>query len=314
MIYLIYGQDRFIIEKMVSKELKRLLEQPDALNYIKLDARQTSFTEVMTEVDYLPLGVNKKVVLVDYVNYFDKKSVLNQGEEEEFERFSRTKRDEITLILVVRETLNKKHQLLKPIEQYGEIKEIKDTTPSDWPKIIDNFFAKSQRTIDFDAKALLIEYTQVNTMNLYNECEKLTLYKEHITKEDVVQLVARPFEESVFALANALISNDKAQALQIYRDFVVLNLEPLAFIINLANQFRLYAQVFILGDKRLSKDEIASELGVHPYRIQLAQKMRQKLSLEEVYLIIEKLHDLDYKIKSGQVDRFFAFELFIINY
>lgn len=314
MIYLIYGQDRFIIEKTIAKEVKRLLDYPDALNFIKFDGRQTSFLDVMTEVDYLPLGINKKVVLVDYVGYFDKKNVLSSAEEEEFERFAHAKAEEITLLLIVRESLNKKHPLVKTIETSGKIIEIKDITTNDWPKIIDSIFEKHGCSIDFDAKSLLIEYTQANTMNLYHECEKLTLYKSHTTKKDVVELVARPFEESVFSLANALVANDKAQALQIYRDFIVLNLEPLAFIINLANQFRLYAQVFILSDKRMGKDEIASELSVHPYRIQLAQKMRQKLTLIEVYNIIERLHDLDYKIKSGQVDRFFAFELFIINY
>jgi len=314
MIYLIYGQDRFIIEKTITKEVKKLLDVPDALNYAKFDARQASFNDVMTEIDYLPLGVNKKVVLLDFTNYFDKKNILNKEQELEFTNFAKLKNEEIVLFLVVRDNINKKHPLIKVVEQFGKIIEVKDITQGDWPKIIDNIFNKANKTISNDARQLLIEYTQANTMNLYNESEKLMLYKDNITVDDVISLVTRPFEESVFALANALITNDKAEALQIYRDFIVLNLEPLAFIITLANQFRLYAQVFILSDKRMSKDEIAAELTVHPYRVQLALKMRQKLSLTEVYDIIEKLHDLDYKIKSGQVDRFFAFELFIINY
>ena len=78
MIYLIYGQDRFIIEKTITKEVKKLLDVPDALNYAKFDARQASFNDVMTEIDYLPLGVNKKVVLLDFTNYFDKKNITKQ--------------------------------------------------------------------------------------------------------------------------------------------------------------------------------------------------------------------------------------------
>jgi len=314
MLYLIYGQDRFVLEKTVTKEVKKLLDVPDALNYVKFDARQNNFVDIMTEVDYLPLGINKKVVLVDYTNFFDKKGILNKSEENEFIKFVEAQNDDITLFLIVREALNKKHSLVKAIEQHGKIIEIKDISANEWPKLIDSIFAKNNKTIDFGAKKLLIEYTQANTMNLYNEIEKLMIYKDHISQDDVRQLVTRPFEESVFALANALIANDKAQALQIYRDFIVLSLEPLAFIINLANQFRVYAEVFILSDKRMSKDEIASELSIHPYRVQLALQMRQKLSLDTVFALIDKLHDLDYKIKSGQVDRFFAFELFIINY
>ncbi len=314
MVYLIYGNDQFIMEKTVSKELTKVLETPDALNYSKYDNRTSSLTTIMADVDYLPLGVNKKVVLVDYTTIFDKKNALTNKEEDELVEFIKSQREDIYIFFIVRSSVNKKQSLVKLIENHGKIVEIKDISKFDWPKIVTTLFKKADCTIDSDAIDLLVEYTQGNTMNLYNEVEKLTLFKTHINREDVVKLVARPFEESLFELANALVRNDKALALQIYRDFLVLNIEPLTFIVNLANQFRLYAMVFLLLEQRLTKDEIATNLAVHPYRIQLAIQMRNKLKLDEIYSIIDKLHELDYKIKSGQIDRFYAFEMFIINY
>ena len=41
---------------------------------------------------------------------------------------------------------------------------------------------------------------------------------------------------------------------------------------------------------------------------------RRRTSLEEVFNILLALADLDYKIKSGQIDRFYGFEMFLLNY
>lgn len=314
MIYLIFGNDRFVMEKTINKEITKVLGEPDALNLVKLDFREVTFSDILIELDYLPLGIDKKVVLVDYVTIFEKKNTLSSKDEEVLKSFILSRKDDILLCFVVRGTIPKKNPIVDLIEKHGRIIEIQDISKNDWPRLVSSIFKKNDVAIDDDARDLLLEYTQSNTMNLYQEVEKLSLYKSHITKKDIVDLVARPFEESVFELANALIRNDKAQALQIYRDFLVLNIEPLTFIINLANQFRLYAMVYILNSQNLSKDEIATNLSIHPYRVQLALQMRTKLKLEDIYQLIEKLHDLDYKIKSGQIDRFYAFELFIINY
>jgi DNA polymerase-3 subunit delta len=314
MVYLIYGQDRFIIEKMINKEVRKILGEVDALNFVKFDCKEADFTTIMTDLDYLPLGVTNKVVLVDNVDYFDKKSSLSKTEESELMSIINGKKDDLYLLLIVRDQINKKHTLIKLIEQYGRIFEIAPVSPEQLPDLVTTLFTKANKTIEADAIQLLIEFTQANTMALYNEIEKLMLYKDTINREDVLELVARPFEESIFQLSNALIANDKSQALQIYRDFQTMNVEPLTFIANLANQFRLYASVFLLADKRLGKDDIATELGVHPYRVQLALRMRQKLTLNEIYEVLDDLHTLDYKIKSGQIDRFYAFEMFLINY
>lgn len=42
--------------------------------------------------------------------------------------------------------------------------------------------------------------------------------------------------------------------------------------------------------------------------------MQDKITLIEIFDKLEKLHDLDFKIKSGQIDGAYGLELFIINY
>ena len=86
------------------------------------------------------------------------------------------------------------------------------------------------------------------------------------------------------------------------------------FIAQVGNQFRLYAQVFIYHELGLTNEEIATTLKQNSYRVKLAMDQRRKTSLQEVFKILEALADLDYKIKSGQIDRFYGFEMFLLNY
>ena len=81
----------------------------------------------------------------------------------------------------------------------------------------------------------------------------------------------------------------------------------------LANQFRLFNQVTYLARNNRSNDEIAKELKMNPKRVEIFKRKMFYLSNKRVNEVLEQLFQLDYKIKSGLVDRFYAFELFLIN-
>lgn len=74
----------------------------------------------------------------------------------------------------------------------------------------------------------------------------------------VEELVTPLLEENSFALVNAFISGDKAKTIKIYQDFKVQNQEPVAFIAQVGNQFRTYAQIYICHEEGMTNEEIAS--------------------------------------------------------
>ena len=81
----------------------------------------------------------------------------------------------------------------------------------------------------------------------------------------------------------------------------------------LANQFRIIYQSKELYKKGLTEGEIASYIGIHPYRIKLALNKSKNY---ESKLILKYLYDLaqmDIDIKTGKIDSNLALELFILN-
>ena len=81
----------------------------------------------------------------------------------------------------------------------------------------------------------------------------------------------------------------------------------------LANQFRIMYQSKQLLKKGYSEREIANLLEIHEFRVKKALEKGRKYSSDEILKKLEDLADLDYQIKSGQLDKNIGLELFILN-
>ena len=82
----------------------------------------------------------------------------------------------------------------------------------------------------------------------------------------------------------------------------------------LANQFRLMSQIRYLDQRGLSQASIAKELNIPDFRVRMALLDAKKLSRNMIISNLDTLYQLDLDIKSGLVDRLYAFELFILNF
>ena len=128
-------------------------------------------------------------------------------------------------------------------------------------------------------------------------------------------MVTRKLEDNAFLLSNYLIEGRNTDALALFRDLRVSNVEPVTLISQLANQFRLINEIrFLLRVKRLTQDEAAKELKIKPGRVYVLSKHLSLISEKAILKALDDLYELDYNIKSGQVDRFYAFELFLIEF
>ena len=107
---------------------------------------------------------------------------------------------------------------------------------------------------------------------------------------------------------------DKSKAISIYRDLLVEGSEPVQLVGMLANQFRLLSEVSYLSTQYSSNNEIARILGVHEYRVKLSRDHLRRITYKKILKKIDELYQLDLDIKSGVVDRFFAFEMFLIRF
>ena len=174
--------------------------------------------------------------------------------------------------------------------------------------------------IDTNTINLLDEYCLGDITKIDGECAKLKNYKiddKIITREDIEELVVRKLgdeKELTFAFSRSLAEKDIKSALLKYHELLSYDIEPLSIIGLLASQIRIIYQVKILEKRHLSDKEIADMLEEKSdYRIKKTRELTRLYSEEELLRLMQRLSDMDYKIKTTDIDGKSLLEFFIIN-
>jgi DNA polymerase-3 subunit delta len=174
--------------------------------------------------------------------------------------------------------------------------------------------------IDTNTMNLLEEYCLGDYSKIANECLKLKNYKmddKIITKEDIIELVPKKLGDSkdlTFAFSRSLVLRDREDALKKYLELLSYDIEPISIIGLLASQVRIIYQVKLLEKDRLSDKDIASQLGEKSdYRIRKTRELTKYYTEEELLKLMQELADMDYKMKTEDVDGNHLIEMFILN-
>ena len=320
MVYLIYGNQIPAIKNRLKRIIKERLDVIDEMTYVRYDGNNVNVKEAVDDANSLPLGYDHKLVALDNCYFLEKPKPRNKIESEQdyqkLKDFIAHPSDESDLVLIATTlSIDKNNEIIKLIEEKGQMVMIPDPDANSWVEGVKKYTRENLgMKIDNDAIYELANRTAGDVALLQNSAIKLSLYTDHVTFEDVVKMVARPLEENTFQIFNFLIQDKNDKALGLYRDLKVMNYEPVTLIGMLANQFRLLNEVSYLSKTGLDNDEIAKELKIKPIRVQILKKNVATVSEKAIKRALEDLFNLDLQIKSGQVDRFYAFELFLINF
>lgn len=324
MIHLVYSNQSSEIKKVVKAIAKQSLPERNEMNFVRYDGNNTLIQEIIDDANYIPLGFDRKVVAVDNCYFLIKPKPRNKIESDQDYKvlfsYLRNPNPDCDLILTVPTSeIDTNGDLFKLIKEVGKITEIKDPDAKEWNQYVkatvNDYIKKNPgNRIDNDALMELVDRTQGDIPLLRNSVIKLFLYTNHVRYEDVLLLVTRPLEDNTFQLFNYLLNNEIEKAIGLFRDLQVSNVEPVTIIGMLANQFRLLNEVVFLSKKGYDNDSIAKELNIKPIRVQILKRQTYAMSEKAIHRTLDDLFNLDLKIKSGLVDRFYAFELFLINF
>ena len=323
MIYLISGRQNIRLKSQMKSIVKKSLGEIDAINFVKLDASYTLVQEIVDEANYLPLGYDHKAVVVDNPYFLLKEKGRNKIESDQnyqelidYINHPDENCDLIFLVNTADSELDKKNEIYKAIEANGQIIVLSEPKENEWHQVVAHYFKEKWPNTDIDSDAVqeLARRTEGDYASLFNNGSKLALYTNHIRFEDVTLMVTRPLEENAFLLFNYLIDEKNIEAVSLYRDLRSSSVEPVTLISMIANQFRLLDRVSYLNKKKYDVDAIAQELAINPIRAKILRKNSFVISQKTINKTLEDLYQLDLQIKSGLVDRFYSFELFLINF
>lgn len=344
MIYILYGED----QERSQYKLERIKEtaQYDVLE--RYDMNEVSEETILEAVGTTSLFAESSLVIIDNASFLgrktpSKKSKRANGDvEEEAEDSEEVQEipagrgskkagksksgkkgmslaeklaaldpeDKTVVFMVPSKSLLPSVKKLFPKAVYTESKVLdeKSIEPA-----VREMLKEKKISMDKDALAWFCANAGLNTLRISSELDKLKLYSDHITLEDAKALTTVEPEQSVFKMSDALFQKNGPELLQYYRSFRQQGMEPIAVVALLASQIRFVYQVRVMMDLHYDQQKMADTLHVKPGRIYYTQKNARRFTASQLLENLAMLADLDYRMKSGQVDKDTGFENFVLH-
>ena len=307
MIYLLYG----ILEALITDYINKIITKHkiNDLNISKYNIND-NLTDIIEDANTLSLFDDKKLIVINNNALFvGKKSVDTIA----LEKYIINSNPNTILIFVVsEEKLDTRRKLYKNIKEKGEVFEF-NKLPNINTYVKDLF---SGYTITNDSINLLIKRVGNDLNRLKQEIEKIKIYKINdklITDSDIIDCTVEKIDINIFNFIDNIIRKNKSETIKTYKELLKIGEEPIKIIVLLANQFRLMYQSKLLTSKGYSEDDIASLLHAKRYPVHLAIQKSYHYNKEVLIDNLEQLADLDIKIKSGEIDKNLALELFLLR-
>ncbi len=314
-IYLLYGPERHLIKQKIDEITEEFFDKSNK-NVVKFDMLEASIDDALEDLRTISIFEEKKAIICE--NCYFLTAISSQSNVEQdvkmLLKVINAELDNILILTVNEDKLDDRKKVVKELKSKTNVICFSKLKKDELKKYINNSFSKDNYKIDDYCVNLLLEIVGEDLDFIVNEIEKLKICKfeeREIFEEDIENLCSKKINDNIFDLVDAVITRDTERALGLYEDLLIVNEEPIKMIAVIANQFRLAYQTKSMSRDGYSEFEISKHLEVHPYRVKLANETRTDESVLLYYL--EKLADLDLKIKTGEVDRNIAFEMFLIE-
>lgn len=333
MLYLLYGEEKYLLESKLKKIKKEFGEAVKGINFIQIDAE--SVNELIPNIETPAFGYTSKLIIAKNTGLFKREKKNAKGKTIQKDS-SDTKKKENTVtdkiatyieehkeifdkdvtLVFVEEDIDS-NSLYKVIEKVGEITNFELLK---MPQLIDNIkkICNAYKVnIDYETTKYFIECCGTNMQDLINEIRKLIEYvgiNGTITKTEVDKLSIKQLDSVIFDLTDSLGKKDITNALIVLNNLLYTK-EPIQkILITLYNHFK---KLYITKIAEIYKKDLATAMNLKPNQIFLTNKYKAQaryFDIKELKKILEELIDLDANYKLGLIDLNIGLETILCRY
>lgn len=307
MYYILYGDDT----SRLQQKLDTIKKKHKIQNFVRFDASNTPQDEVLNELDSMTIFDEMKMVCLEQCSFLSSKNTTHY----ELEPFVKRAKEEAYVVVMIYEgnKLDQRKKLVKQLMEASTVISCIALDEQSQRSYIQESLKKQGLHMAPDALRWFCQRVGFDALRIDSEIYKLKTYSDSVTLKDVQALVTPEPVSDVFKMVDALFAKNTIRLLAFYRNFRKQNMEPMAIIGLLASQVRFLFQVHVCMDQSMSKDQIASMLKAHLYRVQINMQKAQNFTSEELLEQLELLGTLDQQMKMGIVDKDEGFERFILK-
>ncbi len=306
-LYLIYGDDQYLVDTCVNKIKKKFGERVLGINYILID--ETNLDNLISDIEMPAFGFDKKLIIVKNSGLFKKDGRKKSGSpmQDKVAEYIENNMEiiEESVILVFVEGTADKNIVFEKVQKQGILCNCEELRPAQLVKKLKQICGLYKVNVDDMTLNYLIETCGTNLQNLINEIRKLIEYSGEngtITLDAVNKLSIKQIESVIFDLTDFLAMRKIDKALEIL-DNLIYQKEPIQkILITLYGHFKkIYLCAIAV---KLNKD-VVNSLNLKPTQTFLVTKYKKQASyfkMSELRTILDELTDLDYNYKNGKID------------
>ena len=321
-LYLLCGEELFLLETSLKKVKTLFGECIKGINYITID--DNNYNQIISDIETPAFGYEKKLIIARNTGILKKdgkrKNVEMQKLRENIAKYIEENIKEINksvVLVFIEDDVDVKLDLYKTIDKLGITCKFDYQKPLQIEKRLKGICQGYKVQIDDATLRYFIECCGTNMQDLINEIRKLIEYAGEggkIEKQDIDKLSIKKIESVIFDLTDNLGKKQVGKALQVLQNLIYAK-EPLQkILITLYNHFKkLYLTKLAINYKK----DIAQSLNLKPNQIFLVNKYKTQASYfqeNELQLILQRLRDLDYNYKIGNIDLQIGLESILCRY
>ena len=304
-VYLLESVSRVLMQEKLNELIKND-------HICMIDANQQSLEEILTEASYVSMFEEMKYVVVKNAEQLFQK--ISKDDEGHFLAYLEQPYPLSTLILCSFEKVDSRKKIIKMIKEKYQYIVIPELKGLDLQKKIE------QNLKGYKADISIVKYLMNALQNNYDlivqEIEKLMIYydKDNMMKYDEVIKIVNPLlNDNNFKLVDAVIQKKEELAFQLLEELYRFKVDPSSLLNLLTREIRLMLYVTLMEEEKVSTNLIKTELKLQDWQLKKIIMNKNRYREKDLKNLLCMLGDIDFKIKSGQADRYLELKIFILQ-
>ncbi len=306
--YLIYGEEAYLRNQNRDKLVKALAGDVNSMNFNRYEGDGISPGEVIDMAETMPFLSDKRVILIENSGFF------KNGCPELSDYLKAP--SETTFFIFAEKEVDKRKDIYKALTKTGFemcCDEQDENTLKTW---IMSKVRNEGKSISPRAVAFMLERVGTDMSNISTELEKLICYcidRPEITEADIEAVCANWLTNRIFAMTDAIASQNQKRAIDLYYDLLALKEPPAKILALITRQFNLMLQAKEMSDNHRDNGSIASALKLAPFLVGKYIGWGREYSFEQLRDALEMCAANDEAVKTGKLDYVISVEMVIIK-
>jgi DNA polymerase III subunit delta len=323
-LYLLYGPEEYRKKQWTNVIVNTALNgDVSQMNRVVFDDK-TNIRQIADECNTIPFFSDRKVIIIHNSGFFKasekstKKSVSpekNPSKKEELKDLL-WNIPKHACVIFVENSIDKRLKVLDAFSEKGLCVELGYLKPAEMNAWILKEFRSKGKKISNTAVTKLLEYCDHEMSMIDLEIRKLVDYsgdKPEIEKSMIESVCIKSIKSRIFDLTDAIANKDNSKALQCLSDLISIKEPVQKIIVMIANQFGNMMALRTSLENRISSNECAKLLSMHPYAAEICMRQSKNFTKKQLKNALNILLITDERIKTGKMEPRISLETALIE-